>query len=300
MTEKHYYSLAEFDTDCSILTKKIRTSGKIYTSVFGVPQGGVPLAVTLAYLLKLPLSTAEEPGCLVVDDIIDSGTTRRKYGAYDFATLIDKRNNIPSDDCISAKNTFKDKWVEFWWEGSESKSIEDSVVRQLQFLGEDVTREGLKDTPARVVESWKEIYAGYDMKVEDIITTFTNDGYVEIILLKDIEFYSTCEHHMQPFFGKAHVAYIPVEKVIGISKLARIVEMFSRRLQIQERISTQVVQTLMKELEPHGAACFIEAKHFCMCSRGVNKQNSVMTTSCLEGIFFDDDKARSELMSLLK
>jgi GTP cyclohydrolase I len=135
------------------------------------------------------------------------------------------------------------------------------------------------------------------------MTIFKEDNVIpfnQIILLKDIEFYSTCEHHFLPFVGKAHVAYIPKDKVVGISKLARIVEVFSRRLQIQERIGNQVTESLMETLKPQGAACIIEAKHFCMTSRGVNKQNSVMVTSSLKGSFLTHDQTRQELLNLLK
>jgi len=134
------------------------------------------------------------------------------------------------------------------------------------------------------------------------MTTFSADGYDQIILLKDIELYSMCEHHMLPFFGKAHVAYIPHpdKKIVGISKLARLVDIYARRLQIQERIGEQVTSALMKYLEPQGAACIIEAVHMCMRMRGVAKQQSIMCTSSLKGAFFTSAGARIELMSLIK
>ena len=125
-------------------------------------------------------------------------------------------------------------------------------------------REGILDTPKRVVKSWNELYSGYNKKLEDVSTEFAADGYDQIILLKDFEFYSNCEHHMLPFYGKAHVAYIPGEKIIGISKLARIVDMYARRLQIQERIGEQVTTALMEILKPKAAACVLEGKHMCM------------------------------------
>ena len=162
-------------------------------------------------------------------------------------------------------------------------------------------REGLRNTPKRVVESWAELYSGYKQDPKETLNaTFNGEGYDGIVLLKDIEFYSTCEHHMLSFTGKAHVAYIPTERIVGISKLARIVEIYARRLQNQERITTQIADDLEKYLEPMGAAVIIEAKHQCMGCRGVKKSNATMTTSAMRGVFFNRAEARSELMDLIK
>lgn len=180
------------------------------------------------------------------------------------------------------------------------KKIETTVKDQLTYLGEDPTREGLLETPKRVIKSWDEIFIGYKQKdPSKLLTTFDADGYDQIVLLKDIELFSMCEHHMLPFYGKAHVAYIPNGRVIGISKLARLVDMYSHRLQIQERIGEQVTSALMKYLQPKGAACIIEATHMCMRMRGVSKQNSVMSTSSIKGAFFTSAGARIELMGLI-
>ena len=181
-----------------------------------------------------------------------------------------------------------------------SEIIKEHLLNQLQYIGEDPDREGLKETPNRVVKSWQEIYKGYNQDPKDLFTTFEADGYNQIVLLKDIELFSMCEHHMLPFFGVAHVAYIPGERVIGISKLARLVDIFARRLQIQERIGQQVTETLMQYLEPKGAACIIEATHMCMRMRGVAKQHSTMVTSSMEGAFLSNYPARQELMQLIK
>ena len=180
--------------------------------------------------------------------------------------------------------------------------MKETIYKQLLHIGEDPSREGLKETPDRIIRSWDELYKGYSQDPKDIMTTFSADGYDQIILLKDIELYSMCEHHMLPFFGKAHVAYIPHpdKKIVGISKLARLVDIYARRLQIQERIGEQVTSTLMELLEAQGAACIIEATHMCMRMRGVAKQQSVMCTSSLRGAFFDSAGARIELMGLIK
>jgi len=179
-------------------------------------------------------------------------------------------------------------------------SEDEKLIQSLLIsVGEHPLREGLLDTPKRVVKSWKELYKGYNQKAEDILTVFSSDGYDQIVLLKNIEMYSMCEHHMLPFIGKAHVAYIPNEKIVGISKLARLVDIYARRLQIQERIGQQVTDDLMRLLKPKGAACIIEAQHLCMLMRGVNKQNSIMVTSSLRGVFLDQESTREELMQLI-
>ena len=162
-------------------------------------------------------------------------------------------------------------------------------------------REGLKNTPKRVVESWKELYSGYNQDPKEILdATFNGEGYDGIVLLKDVEFYSTCEHHLLSFTGKAHVAYIPTDKIVGISKLARLVEVYAKRLQNQERITTQVADALIEYLKSLRAAVIIEASHSCMGCRGVKKNHAIMTTSAMRGVFFDKAEARAELMQLIK
>ena len=166
---------------------------------------------------------------------------------------------------------------------------------------ENVDREGLLDTPKRVVESWTEIFAGYNMDASELLqATFNAEGYDGIVLLRNIEFTSTCEHHLQPFRGRAHIAYIPVERIVGISKLARILELHARRLQNQERITKGISEDLERELEPLGSAVIMEASHGCMQCRGVAKQQAVMTTSAMRGVFFERPEARQELMQLIQ
>ncbi|MEO5720628.1 MAG: GTP cyclohydrolase I FolE [Chthoniobacterales bacterium] len=171
----------------------------------------------------------------------------------------------------------------------------------LEAIGEDPQRQGLLKTPGRAARAFEFITQGYRQSVEEIVNEaiFDSDAS-EIVLVKDIELYSMCEHHLLPFIGKAHVAYIPNGKVIGLSKVARIVDVFARRLQIQEQLTTQVADAIMETLHPDGVAVVIEAKHLCMMMRGVEKQNSVMTTSCLLGSFKEDARTRSEFLSLLK
>jgi len=179
--------------------------------------------------------------------------------------------------------------------------LEDAYRNLLEAIGEDVDREGLRRTPVRAARALEFLTQGYRQDLDEIINdaVFASDAS-EIILVKDIELYSLCEHHLLPFIGRAHVAYIPNGKVIGLSKVARIVDVFARRLQIQENLTTQIAGSLMGCLEPSGVAVVVEAKHLCMMMRGVEKQNSVMKTSCLLGTFKDDARTRSEFLSLLK
>lgn len=171
----------------------------------------------------------------------------------------------------------------------------------LQSIGEDVNREGLQRTPDRAARSLEFLTQGYRQNLDQIINGAVFESNAsEIILVKDIELYSLCEHHLLPFIGRAHVAYLPNGKVIGLSKVARIVDVFARRLQIQENLTTQIAESLMNCLQPSGVAVVVEAKHLCMMMRGVEKQNSVMKTSCLLGTFKDDARTRSEFLSLLR
>ena len=185
----------------------------------------------------------------------------------------------------------------------EKPLFPEELVRQmLLVIGENPDRDGLLDTPDRVVRMWGELFSGYKKDPAEVFKTFESDGYDQMVVLRDIEFYSMCEHHMLPFFGRLHIAYIPSPdgKVIGVSKLARLAEIFTRRLQIQERIGKQIVEALDEHLKPLGSACIIEATHLCMVARGVQKQNSVMVTSAVTGVFRDDLNARQELMTLIK
>ena len=181
----------------------------------------------------------------------------------------------------------------------EAMGAVETLVRYIEKIDGDL-REGLEDTPKRVIEAFEELYNGYSMDADTLLdATFNAEGYDGIVLLRDIEFHSTCEHHMLPFTGAAHVAYIPIEKIVGISKLARLVDLHSRRLQNQERITKSIADDLERVLKPLGCAVIIEAKHGCMQCRGVKKQNSVMSTSSMKGVFFDNSEARTELLQLI-
>ena len=176
----------------------------------------------------------------------------------------------------------------------------DVLVRYIEQCGQDL-REGLEKTPERVIKSYEEIFRGYTQDASEILdSTFNAEGYDGIVLLRDMEFHSTCEHHLQPFSGRGHIAYIPIERIVGISKLARLLDMHSTRLQNQERITQSVANDIVEHLSPLGCAVILEAQHGCMKCRGVKKQNSVMTTSAMRGVFFDKAEARSEVLQLIR
>jgi GTP cyclohydrolase I len=182
----------------------------------------------------------------------------------------------------------------------QSEELQGLVRRQLDLIGEDVGREGLMDTPKRVAKSLRWLTQGYRSCVEDVVGqgVFSDDGHHNMVMVRDIELYSLCEHHMLPFFGKAHVAYIPNGKIVGLSKIPRIVDVFARRLQVQERLTDQIAIALDDVLKPRGVGVVIEAFHLCMMMRGVEKQNSKTITSALRGSFRDDAKTREEFLSL--
>jgi GTP cyclohydrolase I len=179
--------------------------------------------------------------------------------------------------------------------------MRDLVRQLLAEIGEDPAREGLVNTPKRVEQALKFLTSGYEADVDSVINNalFTVD-YSEMVIVKDIDFYSLCEHHLLPFFGKCHIAYIPSTRVIGLSKIPRIVDVFSRRLQIQERLTNQIADTILEKVAPVGVAVVIEATHLCMSMRGVEKQNSFAVTSAMLGAFRDNARTRMEFLELIK
>jgi GTP cyclohydrolase I len=287
MSDENKYHVDSSEIDLRL--RRISTSGK---KVYGVPNGG---AILCSCIRDAEIVLYPESADLIIDDVIDSGRTQNhyaeKYPSTPFFALFNKQT----------EDKLKGKFLTFPWERTHPSSddIQTNIVRILQYIGEDPNREGLLDTPNRIVKSWKEIYAGYNQKLEDLITVFDAEKHDQMIIVKDIEFYSMCEHHNLPFFGKAHVAYVPDKQIVGLSKLARVVDMFARRMQVQERLGDQVADAIMEVLKPKGAACVIEAQHLCMCMRGVQKQNSTTITNSLRGGFLTSPEARAELFSKL-
>ena len=179
--------------------------------------------------------------------------------------------------------------------------LEESVRKTLRELGENPDREGLLKTPHRVAESLRFLTSGYNKDVKKVLNDAVYSvAYDEMVIVKDIEIFSMCEHHLLPFFGRCHVAYIPTKKVIGLSKIPRLVDVFARRLQIQERLTNQIAETIMEIVKPQGVGVIIEAKHLCMIMRGVEKQNSVAVTSAMLGAFRDDGQTRAEFLRLVR
>lgn len=263
---------------------------------YPVPRGGIHAAQAIKaemaamYGPELVLTESLPIADIIIDDLIDSGKTKDR---------ITKQHNKPFIALIDKRNSSYDSWIEFPWERAQSETpVSDSIVRLLQYIGENPQREGLLETPARVIKAYDEMFSGYKTDPKSIIKVFEEGACDEMVLLKNIEFYSVCEHHMLPFFGTAHVAYIPNGKIVGLSKLARLVDIFSRRLQVQERLTVQITETLDELLQPAGSACVIEAQHFCMLCRGVRKQNSSMVTSSLTGAF-RQPAVRAEFFSMV-
>lgn len=251
------------------------------TKYYGVPRGGQ----IVAGMTGNAVDTIEEAD-VIIDDIIDSGATLKRYKEEcykPFVALIDKRVEL------------QEEWLVFPWE-NENGNVEDNVRRLLQYFGEDANREGLQDTPKRFVKFFREFLNPPEWNC----TTFEGEGYDEMIVQTNIPFHSLCEHHIAPFFGTGNIAYIPNKRIVGLSKLARTLETFSRRLQNQERITTQVAEFLWNELQPKGVAVQITAKHMCMEMRGVKKHDTHTTTTKLLGVFKEDNKARAEFLSAIK
>lgn len=285
----------EIATNCRKNSETLLEEGKTLRNalLWGIPGGGVPVAYLLSGMLKCGVANHPNEADIFVDDIVDTGETKKHimeaYGDKPFFALIDQSG-------IEEK-----KWYVFPWDATVTMSKQDIVLRQLQAIGEDPHRDGLRGTPSRVVRMWDEIFSGYNKNPEDILNvSFDNDkGYDGIVALRGLQFYSMCEHHLLPFMGKINIGYIPGRKgkVVGISKLARLVEIFSRRAQIQERLTSQIADAIESVLSPQGVAVVVDATHLCMKMRGVKQQgDTVMRTAEMRGTFRSSQALRSEFM----
>lgn len=259
--------------------------------IYGIPRGGM---ICTAFLNKAQVVHEPERATLFIDDIIDSGRTRKKfrelYPTVPFHALVDK--------------TKKDKdlgWVVFPWENNED-GADDIIVRLLQYIGEDPTREGLLETPKRALKAWKHWTKGYAEDPKEIAKAFTDgaENVDEMVVVKEIPIWSMCEHHMAPFFGTAHVAYIPDDTIMGLSKFARIADIFARRLQVQERLTNQIADAIEDCLSPRGIGVRITCRHLCMESRGVQTHNTETTTTAVRGLIKQDSDARYEFLSSIQ
>jgi GTP cyclohydrolase I len=265
-------------------------------ALYGVPRGGIAVAYAVAAWLNSKgvgaiIVDLPDASDVIIDDIVDSGTTRKSYEKYKrpFLSLVDRKPSGHS-------------WVVFPWERDSITSIEDNIRRLLQYCGEDANREGLLETPKRVAKAWAFWTAGYKMDPISEIKAFADgaERCDEMIIVKDIPIYSHCEHHMAAIIGTATIAYIPDGKIVGLSKLARVADIFARRLQVQERLTNQIADALVDGLDPKGVGVVITARHLCMESRGVCKQGQTTTTSALRGVFRENSETRSEFLSLVR
>lgn len=262
------------------ITEKISQLDK-NLKYYGVPRGGQYIAAMLN-----PVDNPEEAD-VIIDDLIDSGKTKQIWN-----------EKFPNKPFIALFNKLEDSslgWLSFPWENKDETEIEDNILRVIQYF-DNANREGLKETPKRYIKFLKEFLSPPEFN----FTTFDAEGTDEMIVQTNISFHSLCEHHLAPFFGTGHIAYIPNGKIVGLSKLARCLEYYSRNFQNQERITTQVAERLMKELDAKGVAVVLEAQHMCMSMRGVRKSGAITTTSKMIGIFKDDLNARNEFLNLIK
>lgn len=283
--------------------------------IYGIPRGGIPIAYMVRERLRLwakqylpvfsdgrgvgpsaiRITQDVTRANIICDDLVDSGRTRaRAMERAPKGSLFLAPYDKQKDPALG--------WLVFPWEvsGGEDQSGEDIFVRLLQFVGEDPNRPGLRETPARMVKAWREWSCGYDEDPASILKCF-EDGAEranELVIVHGIPVVSKCEHHLADIIGTAHVGYIPNGRIVGLSKLARLVEVFSRRLQVQERLTNQVADALMEHLAPLGAGVLIRAAHSCMSTRGVRVHGSMTTTSALRGVLFDRPDARAEFLAL--
>lgn len=291
---KRIITIAEVLHRASLLRKQLPTLTRP-VRLFGVPRGGAHAAHYVARGSGFPCEVVYEPEIadVIVDDLVDSGATRERYKKLcphiPFIALFDKQAEKDTD------------WLVFPWETeTESAGPEDAVIRLLQFIGEDPRRGGLLDTPKRVIKAWEHWTSGYSKDVASVLKTFDDgaENVDEMVVVKDIPFYTHCEHHMAPFFGTVSIAYIPNGKIVGLSKMNRVVDIFARRLQVQERFTTQIADAIHTHLQPLGVAVRVEARHMCMESRGVCQNGHKTVTSALRGVFKEQPETRAEFFAL--
>lgn len=306
MEDKTYLKWTDVDLRAKKIARKFvdmgwqKGLGEI--RLYGVPRGGIYAALSVATACNgrslPPVKLTDNPreAHVIIDDIVDTGKTRTeyllKYPNTPFFALVDKQ--VEEDAKLG--------WVVFSWEELQGETgPQHNVVRMLEYIGEDPSREGLKETPERVVRSWDELYSGYkvdDEGIANLLKTFQDGSTDQMVVEKGIPFFSNCEHHLQPFRGVVHIGYIPQGKIVGLSKLARLTEVFARRAQVQERMTQQIAQALHDHLKPQGVGVVVEAEHFCMSCRGVRKPGVMTITSYLEGVF-RDGPVRAEFLSLV-
>lgn len=269
-------------------------------AVHGVPRGGLVPAALVATRLNVPVveHVTDRDVTLVVDDLVDSGTTADRYDDGPFDALF-RKSHSPQPPRSTSTAVTLDGWLVFPWERTSDEHVgpTDAVRRLLQHIGENPERDGLLDTPKRVVKALAEMTAGYSLDPADVLGTTFDVGSDELVLVTGVQFTSLCEHHLLPFVGTASVGYLPGERVVGLSKLARLVDLYAHRLQVQERLTTQIADAIMTHLDAQAAGVVIRAHHSCMSCRGVRK-HSDMVTSAMLGKLRTDPAMRAEFLTL--
>lgn len=272
--------------------------GSYMGKCFPIPRGGVPASYAFASNFNVDIVDTPEEADFFIDDIIDSGSTMRewceKYPGKPFFALVDKTDPVEA--------ALYPGYIVFPWEGDSNTSIEGNLTRILQFTGDDPSREGLIETPRRVAKALQHWFSGYGKDPKDILKVFADGGenYDQMVVVKDIPIYSKCEHHMADIFGTATIAYIPDGKIVGLSKLSRLADIFARRLQVQERLTANIADALEEHLQPKGVGVIIKARHMCMESRGICQQGHHTITTALRGALRDEAETRAEFLSLAR
>lgn len=288
----------EFHIKVAALAGILRQRGALFPLVWGVPTGGSIVAQVLAPLINATVADepAEGAGCLVVDDICDSGRTLERYAEEHCTAVLHVRPRTAHLPAYYVEET--EEWIVYPYERTDAadRGGEEIIARWLQWIGEDPRREGLRETPARVLRAWQELCAGYTM--EPKLTAF-EDAADQVVVSRGIAFASLCEHHLLPFFGRVDIGYLPNGRILGLSKLSRVVDLYARRLQVQERMTQQIAEAIDRAVSPLGVGVVARGTHLCMMARGVRQQGSEMVTSCMLGRFREEAAARAELLTLL-
>lgn len=312
MSQKLHLSVAGVAELAVQAAKRIeRPVASSFVTFYAIPRGGVPAAYAIANAIHRDkgygVRYTDDPSKAdyIVDDLVDSGNTMADALVAAVNGIRDPSKATPRPLVLIDKldpacdRKFKDAWIVFPWEGDAVGSFEDNIRRTLQFVGEDVERGGLAETPARVAKAWQFWCKGYNEDPADILKTFKDgaERVDEMVLVRRIPFYSHCEHHMAPIFGTATIGYVANGKIVGLSKLNRLLDCFARRLQVQERLTNQVADALMEHLQPKGVGVIVTARHLCMESRGVCQQGHDTVTSALRGVMLDGTP-RAEFLAL--
>jgi GTP cyclohydrolase I len=296
MSDRYFVSLKEVLHAATYAAVIFRTD--FCLQIYGIPRGGIPAAMAVVNAIgNAKLIDDPTKADLIIDDILDSGETMRRFhqinpNARQYA-LFDKR--MPP---------WQGQWLIMPWEVTAEidQSGHDIVTRLLQFVGENPERGGLRETPHRVMQAWQFMTSGYTAQASSILKCFEDGAqdYDEMVFQGPIPFWSNCEHHLLPFWGNAYIGYIPTGKIIGLSKFSRLIEIFSRRLTVQERLCTQIADTLMEYLDPLGVGVALQCRHCCMESRGVQKPGTLTITTALRGVIKDKSDPRSEFLSAVQ